>query len=308
MLGVNTWRILSSIAPAVASVGLMAGTGLYIKSTPKDSDIVQTDLLNNDTKTVVAAKLVVVRKAAEAIMEAKKKGTVGPDLVKQLVDLDEKLDKAVQELLATGATITADVQTLVAVAMKVRMQMLTEEELLTQLTKDVDYATKLTAQVAKLAEGDANRVLVNKYLNHMKSRYDPSGGVAGVRITDKLRPKWDAFVAIIPTASKTTTAPTTGQPRGDVLNPAAIAKASTDPTLAKDKVSQAIATSLKKAKSLEQKYKATSKRNEKLEIVRQARVELQKLKLLNTSAVPAESTTAYNQAKALYDKLVALSP
>jgi hypothetical protein len=150
--------------------------------------------------------------------------------------------------------------------------------------------------------------MVAKYLNNMKSRYDASGGIAGVRITDKLRSKWDAFVALIPAVGKTTTAPMTGQPKTDILNPAAAGKVGADPLLAKDKVSQAIATSLKKAKTLEQKYRATSKRTEKVEVIRQARAELLRLKALNTTNVPTESKAAYDQAKVLYDKLVANSP
>jgi hypothetical protein len=42
-------------------------------------------------------------------MEAKKKGTVGPGLVKRLVNLDSSTGGP-WELLATGATIPADVR------------------------------------------------------------------------------------------------------------------------------------------------------------------------------------------------------
>lgn len=306
MLGVNSWRMITSVAPAIASLAAIAATGVFISNTPKDSDVVEADRKNTDNKVIVDEKLMAVRKATEAIAEAKKKGGTGPEVVKQLVELDDRLDKAMYDLFVVGAVTTSEIQSMVAAALKVRISMLSEDELSTQLTKDVDQLTKVVAAVAKRPANDPNTIVAAKYIRHIKSRYEGS-----TRLTEKHRSKWDALVALVPASAPPASALTSASASAsrvtvDLLNPekAAVKTDKTQATTANNNVSAFLA----KAKNLDTKYTRATKRTEKLQVVKDAKANLQKLNTMSTTSIPAEYKAQYAEAKALLTKVGAYSP
>jgi hypothetical protein len=172
--------------------GADGGHGLYIKSTPKDSTSSRRPP-NNDTKTGHKKVVVVGRRPKPSWKPRRRAPSV---LTCETVGGPGR--KARQS--GTGAAgdrrphITADVQTLVAVAMKVRLQMLTEEELLTQLTKDV---TRHQADSSGGKVGRGGRQPGPRTLNHMKSdTIRPAGSPGyGSRISSGRSgtPSWPSY-------------------------------------------------------------------------------------------------------------------
>lgn len=300
MFGVSSWRILTGIAPAIASLGVIAGTGVYISNTPKDSDVVDADRKSNDTKVMMDEKMLAVRRATDAIAEVKKRGVTGAEAAKQLAELSTALDTAILNLFTVGGDTTPELKAAVATAMKTRIATLSEEELLKQLTADVDVAGKAAAAANKLPANDPVTIAAHKYIRHIKSRYQ------GVSVTDKLRPKWDALAALVPAAPAASSQPAvrpvaSGPVALNLSAPgAAGARAQADQAGNREMNAASVTQALTKARGLETKFSRTNKRVEKEQYIRDAKAALTALR---AKTPVASARTQYDQAKSIYSAL-----